>query len=265
MNSELIESKLCDRLGLITNDVFKIKDVLQKIADRQSDLKAALDGIDHIRQDLVSRITKVESLTKEAVELAVTDSMQEEEIKKGLEEEKTKLQAQLEEKGNALHASEMTIKELEENLTSKIHELEERIREKARLLEIRDTVLKDLKSTAGALTSLSEDLESLKEEHLIALEGSAENGNENGNGAGKANTAERELGDYDRRMATEIHRLSEELREKDIILGAKEMNLEMIKQTMGTKIADLEKLAKNGEKKKAKRFVAFLTDVGKKH
>jgi DNA repair exonuclease SbcCD ATPase subunit len=269
MSSDLVnESKLCDQLGLITNEVFKIKDVLQKIADRQSDLKTALDGIDHIRQDLVGRVTKVESLTKDAVELAVADSLQEEEIKQSLEEEKAKLQAQLEEKGNALHASEITIKELEENLTSKIHELEERIREKARLLEIRDAVLNDLKSTAGALTALSDDLESLKEENLIALEGSTENGNGDGNGADEAdsaNPAKKEPGDYDRQMAAEIHRLREDLREKDILLGAKEMNLEMVKQTMGTKIADLEKLAKNGEKKKAKRFVTFLADVGKKH
>lgn len=269
MSSESVnENKLCDQLGLITNEVFKVKDVLQKIADRQADLKTSLDGVDQVRKDLVGRITHVESLTKDAAELAVAESLQEEETKKGLEEEKAKLQVQLEEKGNALHASETTIKELEENLTSKIRELEERIREKARILEIRDSVLRDLKSTAGALNTLSEDLESLKEENLIALEGSAENGIGNGGGAekvGSAKPVDKEPGDYDRHMAAEIHRLREELREKDILLGAKEMNLEMVKQTMGTKIADLEKLAKNGGKKKAKRFVSFLADVGKKH
>lgn len=260
-SEEANESRLYDHLGLITNEVFEIKDLIEKIASRQAELKTALEEVDRIRQDLVDRVSKVDTITKEAVEIAVADDQAEQDIKKELEEEKFALELELDEKGTALNEKEATIKELEESLTSKIHELEERIREKSRLLEMRDAVLKDLKSATGALNSLAENLESLEEENLIALEGAAEQGGDN---AEAIDQRDKEAEERETQMAEELQRLKGEIREKEILLGAKEMNIEMIKQTMGAKIAELEKATKSDDKKKAKRFVSFLTDVGKK-
>lgn len=252
-----------DYLGLIASEVFSIKEIFQRIASRECEIKSMLDEVADIKENLVERLNRMESIIKETVASAVIEAQQSQEIKESLEAERAALDAQVEEKEEILQSRDATIKELEEDLTAKGYDLEKLVREKVKLLEIRDAVLQDLKSTTGALNVLAEGLISIKEEDVIALEESEEDGKNDD----ERELREREAKDFEKRLAEEVQGLRAEIRGKDVVLGAKEMEIEMIKQTMGGRIEELENLTKKrpGGNRKTTRLVSFLVDLGKGH
>ena len=252
-----------DYLGLIASEVFSIKEIFQRIASRECEIKGMLGEVADIKENLVERLNRMESIVKETVALAVIEAQQGQEIKESLEAERAALETRVSETEEILQSRDATVKELEEDLTAKGNDLEKLVREKVKLLEIRDAVLQDLKSTTGALNVLAENLVSIKEEDVITLEESEEEGEDNG----ARELREREAKDLEKRLAEEVQGLRAEIREKDVVLGAKETEIQMIKWTMEGRIEVLENLTKKrpGGKRKTTRLVSFLVDMGKRH
>ena len=76
----------------------------------------------------------------------------------------------------------------------------------------------------------------------------------------------RQMKDLEEHMAAELEILRAGIRERDVMLGAKEMEIEMIKQSLETKIEELEGLLKQQARKgKRASVVSYLVDFGKKH
>jgi hypothetical protein len=65
----------------------------------------------------------------------------------------------------------------------------------------------------------------------------------------------------------EVDRLRAEIKEKDVLLEAREMEVKMIKHTMETRIRELERIVKRlaRERGKQSRFVSFLGTIEKRH
>ncbi len=76
-----------------------------------------------------------------------------------------------------------------------------------------------------------------------------------------------ELQDFQVRLAKNLDNVREEIREKDLLSAARETEIKSLKQSLGARIEELEKLVKSqaGREKRAPRLVSFLVNVGKKH
>jgi hypothetical protein len=65
-------------------------------------------------------------------------------------------------------------------------------------------------------------------------------------------------------MEAEMEKLRVQVREKDTILAAKGMEVEMIKQKTESKIRGLEDQLRSKSSRSKTRFVSFLTNAGEK-
>lgn len=264
MESELQNDKaLCEHLGLITSEILKIREELQKIASREADLKNLFAEAANIKESLEERVTGLESLIKKAAALALTEVNASQELKAHFEAETVALQTQLAEQEDILHTRDAAFEELKKTLEDKNNDLQLKITEKAKLLELRETVLEDLKSTTGALNTLTEDLESFKEERIISLQASQQQV-ENFEAS---KLKDKEMKELEARMAAEIRGLKNKIQEKNVVLRARELEIKMVKQTMGARIDELQTLT-NPEaprKRRSPRLVSFFTAGGKKN
>lgn len=249
-------------LGLISNEVINLEKGFQDVASREKQIREMLDGLVASEQKLLQRVGRLDAMVKEAAESAVQEAEREREVKEKLEEERATFEVQLTEKDQALEAKESIVQELQKELTVKADDLEKQVLEKTNLLQIRDAVLRDLESARNALNLLSEGLTSLSaEERVIMLrhEDSAESDQP------AADSAEQQVPEVQERMSEEIESLRAEIREKNISLGAREMEIEMLKQKMGGRIEELEDLLRENRKKKPARLAAFLSEIGHKN
>ena len=72
------------------------------------------------------------------------------------------------------------------------------------------------------------------------------------------------LKEIEERTSMEIERLRNDIREKELALAAKSVELEMTKQNMGDRIEELEKALDAKRKRKSPRLVSLLADMGGK-
>jgi chromosome segregation ATPase len=263
MNSELSntsERKTYEHLGLVANEVIKMREVLNRVASRESDLKGMLGDLADCLQNLTNRLSRLEGIVREASLSAVEEAQRDDEITEGFQAEKAALEAQLHEKEEILQTRETSIKQLEGSLAANTEDLERRIVEKEKLLEVRDSALKDLRSAMGALSALAEQLRSLETGHVIAGQEPEEQQSEKDN----VEINEKEIEDLKERMEAEMEKLRVQVREKDTILAAKGMEVEMIKQKTESKIRGLEDQLRSRSSRGKTRFVSFLTNAGEK-
>lgn len=68
-------------------------------------------------------------------------------------------------------------------------------------------------------------------------------------------------------MAAEMQRLKAEIREKDVLLAAREMEVKMIKQSMEERVRELERVVKRRalEGQEKSRFVSFVPPIDRKN
>ena len=225
------------------------------------------DGVAKIKAILVDRISRVESCVKEGGVSAAMGSQQVQEIQEmeeRFEAERADLQAQLREKEEILHATGSDFEGLEENLSAKIHELESQVREKEELLDLRDDELKVVKSKMRTLNfSPASTITPTEEDPVTPKEAEEEQGE-------TARRSEVEQGGsrfLEESMAAEMQRLKAEIREKDVFLGAREMEVKMIKQSMEERVGELERIVKRQalEGQEKSRFVSFVPPIDRKN
>lgn len=249
-------------LGLISNEVINLEKGFQDMAAREKQIREMLDGLGASEQKLLGRIGRLDAMVKEAAESAVQEAEREREVKERLEEERATFEFQLREKDEALEAKESLVQEFQKELAAKSENLERQMLEKTNLLQIRDAALKDLKSATNALNLLSEGLTSLSTEEGVIMLRHEESAESNQT---VADCAEQQAEETQDRMSAEIESLRAEMREKNISLGAREMEIEMLKQKMGGRIEELEDLLRENRKKKPARLAAFLSEIGHKN
>src|SRR5713226_2475442 len=254
------EKKTFEHLGLLANEVIKVRETLQKVSSRESDLKGLLGELADCLENLTNRVSRLESIVREASQSAVAEAQRDQEIQESLEAEKAAVEAQLQEREEILQARETCIKQLEGNLAANIQDLERRIMEQEKLMEIRDSALKDLKSAMGALGALAEELSSRDGGRVVVLQETEEQQNEKAS----AEIKEEEIEDAKERMGTEIEKLRAEIREKDTMLTAKGVEVEIIKQKAGSRIRELEEQLRNKSGRKRARFISFLPHGGER-
>lgn len=256
MGSEGSDDKeLFRHLGLLSNEVIQIQKTLHTIDLQESRLRSALDELALEKEILIEQGSRLEAIVKQAATSAVDDAEREREREQSMESEKSDLQARIKEMGETLRTKEAAVRELEEEFTAKMADLNGQIREKDSLLQIRDIVLTDLKAAADSLNRLVGGLSSSGDSSLLLLDQPQDNPPSAATGAIK---------ELEERTAMEIARLRSELREKDAVLAAKSVELEMNKQAMGGKIEELEKALDSKSKRKSPRLVSLLSDMGGK-
>ncbi len=256
------EKETYRHLGLISNEVINLEKGFQDMASREKQIREMLDGLVASEQKLLQRVGRLDAMVKEAAKSAVEEAEREREVKEKLEEERATFEIQLKEKDEALDGKELIVQELQKELAVKSDDLEKQVLEKTNRLQIRDAVLRDLESARNALNLLSDGLTSLSaEEKVIMLR--HEDGAESDLIA--AGSGEQQAKGVEERMSTEIEGLRAEIREKNISLGAREMEIEMLKQKMGGRIEELEDLLRENRRKKPARLAAFLSEIGHKN
>ena len=265
MSSEMPNDKeLYGHLGCLANEILGLKPVFQTIASLEVQIKSIFDQVANLKAGFANRTAQMEMMMKEVAASAVEDAEREEEIKKGLELEKASLETQLRETEELLRAKEAAMRDLEDKLTLKMNELERQLREKAKHFEIRHGAQKDAGTTTGSSNVPAESLICLSDEQVIFLQEADEKTDEEADGPG---TREKNIAELVGRMTAEIEKLKAEIRKKDVILGAKEMEMTMMKQSMEAKVKELESPTRNpgGGKRTVSRLVSYFVETRRNH
>lgn len=249
------EKDLFRYLGLLSNEVVQIQKTLQTIDAQESRLRAALDELALEKDILIEQAGRVGTIVKQTATSAVEDAEQECERQQRHESEKAALQTHIKEMEEMLQANAATVKDLEGQFTSKVEDLNGQIREKDSLLQIRDAVMKDLKAAAESLNRLVGGLSSGSDLPTASV-GEPEDDP-------TSETAD-VLKQIEERTSLEIESLRNDIREKELALAAKSVELDMTKQNMGDRIKELEKALDARRKKKSPRLVSLLADMGGK-
>ncbi len=190
-----------------------------------------VEEVAEIRQILMTRVSQLKSFIQEAEVSAATEAQRIEEIRKGFE---------------ATAAA-----------------LENRVKGKEQLLAARDAELAQLQSKIDALRFPPQNLITLREEDAVSVRETAEQEVV----ATRVNSQENETGNDNERLAEEVQRLKAEMKEKDVLLEAREMEVKMIKQSMDKRIRELERIVKRQakEKEKKSRLVSFIGTIEKRN
>jgi DNA repair exonuclease SbcCD ATPase subunit len=256
MESDLSNDKeLFRHLGLLSNEVIQVQKTLHTIDSQESRLRAALDELALDKEILMEQVGRLETMVKQAATSAVEDAERERERNESLESEKSSLRVQFTELEETLRTKEAAVRDLRDELTAKIEVLTEQVREKESQLQIRDAVLTDLKAAAGSLNRLVSNLSSNDPASVVLLDEMQED----------PTRKSAAIDEIEKRMSAEIERLQNAVREKEAMLSAKSLEVEMTKQAMGSRIEELEKtLDSNKRRKNSQRLVSLLSDVGGK-
>ena len=100
-----------------------------------------------------ARLSRIESLSREAAALAVREARRADEIQKNFAATVAALEAQLQEKEGELRQRESGLGEQGKSLEARIGDLENQLREKEELLQIRNADLHDLRSKLEEATT----------------------------------------------------------------------------------------------------------------
>jgi len=221
------------------------------------------EEVAEIRQILMTRVSQLKSFIQEAEVSAVTEAQRIEEIRKGFEATVAALESKIEEKEAVLQKENSALRDMEGNLAGRICDLESRVKEKEQLLAARDAELAQLQSKIDALRFPPQNLITLREEDAVPVREAAEQEVV----AARVNSQENEAGNDNERLAEEVQRLKAEMKEKDVFLEAREMEVKMIKQSMDKRIRELERIVKRQakEKEKKSRLVSFIGTIEKRN
>ncbi|MEK7230164.1 MAG: hypothetical protein AAB154_08970 [Candidatus Binatota bacterium] len=221
------------------------------------------EEVAEIRQILMTRVSQLKSFIQEAEDSAATEAQRIEEIRKGFEATVAALESKIEEKEAVLQKENSALRDMEGNLTGRIFDLESRVKEKEQLLAARDAELAQLQSKIDALRLPPQNLITLREEDAVPVREAAEQEVV----ATRVGSQKNETGNDNERLAEEVQRLKAEMKEKDVLLEAREMEVKMIKQSMDKRIRELESIvkrqAREGEKKS--RLVSFIGTIEKRN
>ena len=77
---------------------------------------------------------------------------------------------------------------------------------------------------------------------------------------------ERDLEGLEEKIHGEIEKLLTEIKQRDVLLATREVEIKSLKQGLWSRLDELEsQVPRRATGKKAARFVSFLVDIGKKH
>ncbi|MCH6546151.1 MAG: hypothetical protein IH796_09165 [Deltaproteobacteria bacterium] len=175
----------------------------------------------------------------------------------------TTADAQLQEREEALRAKESTMEQLEESLNAEIQDLEDRLTEKGSLLEASQNELEELRAKMASMGGGSEGFMTLREEDVVTLDNVVEDENSVADVSLLKGKSTEELST----TKAEMEDLKKALREREIMLAAKETEVRMIKQSMQEKVRELEKIVQSQSKRQPgkSRLVSFLANIEKRH
>lgn len=258
MESDLaIEKELFRHIGLLSNEVIQVQKTLQSINSQESRLRAALDELTLDKEILLEQMGRLETMVRQCAAAAVEEDEREQEHLENLEGEKNDLRKRLTEMEESLQLRELRLRDLENEMAARVEEFTAQLSAKESQIQIRDTVVADLKAATNSLNRLVDSLSSAgarstdSGEEVPALE--------------RAPDTTAALKDVEDRMSMEIERLKNVIREKDAMLSARSLEVEMTKQSLGSRIEDLENsLDTQKRKKKSPRIVSMLSDIGGK-
>ena len=252
-----------------------LKTQLEEKADVLQRKEAALKELE---ENLNGKIQSLEDEVKQKDGLLAMHNGESNGNTSVLEGKASALESQLMDKEEALRARESDARQMEQSLTSKIQEMENELRQRDELLAMQNGESNDntseLESKASALESQLMD----KEEALRARESNARQLEEEL--SGKIQELETELRQKEellthsqkddlQRQTTEaeLEGLKAELRERNLILQAREMEVKIIKQSMPERVRELDKIVqRQPEKEPGKsRLGSFLAAIEKRN
>ena len=250
------DKELFRHLGLLSNEVIQIQKTIGTIDSQEARLRAALDELALEKDILIEQMNRLESIVKEAATSAVEDDQRERERQQSLEEEKAALQNQIEEMEATLQTKNTAANQLQKEFTAKLEELNEQIKDKESLLQFRNIALSDLRTAARSLNRLVNGL---------STKGEAPGAADDPQNKPTGETADAIKAIEERAsMEIELERLRNDVREKELAIAAKSVELEMTKQKMNGRIEELERALDTKVKRKSPRLVALLSDMGGK-
>jgi len=175
----------------------------------------------------------------------------------------TTADAELQEREEALRAKESTMEQLEESLNAEIQDLEDRLSEKGSLLEASQNELEELRAKIASMGGESEGLVTLREEDVVTLDNVVEDEDSVADVSLLQGKSTEELST----TKAEMEDLKKALREREIMLAAKETEVKMIKQSTQEKVRELEKIVQSQAKQQPgkSRLVSFLANIEKRH
>ena len=252
-----------------------LKTQLEEKADVLQRKEAALKELE---ENLNGKIQSLEDEVKQKDGLLAMHNGESNGNTSVLEGKASALESQLMDKEEALRARESDARQMEQSLTSKIQEMENELRQRDELLAMQNGESNDntseLEGKASALESQLMD----KEEALRARESNARQLEEEL--SGKIQELETELRQKEellthsqkddlQRQTTEaeLEGLKAELRERNLILQAREMEVKIIKQSMPERVRELDKIVqRQPEKEPGKsRLGSFLAAIEKRN
>lgn len=234
---ESSERKLYERLSMISNEVIDVKGILRKVGSIEEDVKNLLGEIAGVKDSLVSRVSGLETMVKEAVACAVEEAERDQEAKELLERERAGFEREVTDRDAMLSAKDAIVQQLEESLTIKRQQLEERIGEKKKLVEIRDAIVKNFQSAASSLNTLVEELTSLKGDSVDARSGVKDEVAKKAKSEEDAREETKTPGEF---SAAEVEKLRAEIKRKDTLIASKDMEFQNVKQEMEARMQDLK-------------------------
>lgn len=220
------------------------------------------NDITELKEALLSSLDRLKTALRETKATASSEIQQYVELRQRAEAKLVELEAQLQEKQELLGTRDSTIRELKENLTAKIDDLEHRLSEKEALLRARQVELNDLRSEVDVLGASPEGFVALREEDVVTLEVMQNNEEE------VAYPPERQekLTEDLKGLAGEGERLRAELRDRILLLQAKEMEVKMIKQSLEERERELKTISQRQARREPRpRLISILTAMEKKN
>ena len=233
-----------------------------RVRQANGNLGLISEEVAEVRQILMTGVPQLKSLLQETKVSAATEVERIEEIRKSFEETMVALENKIQEKEEVLQKENSALKDMENNLTGRIFDLESKIKEKERLLAARGAELAQIQSKIDALTASPQNWITLREEDAVSVIETAEQEA----GVKRVDAQENETESDKERLAQQLQKLKTEIKEKNVLLEAREMEVKMIKQSMDKRIRELERIVKRQakEREKKSRLVSFIGTIEKR-
>ena len=169
------------------------------------------------------------------------------------------LEATLRAREEDLQDRENNMQLLEESLNAEIQELEDRLNDKESLLRSSQAELDDLKEKLAALGASPEGFVTLREEDVVVASAAADGKNK---GSEPTRWWEESQGNGES-AKDNMEALQTQLRERETMLAAKDVEIKMIKQAMQERVRELESVLQSQRTRKTgkSRLVSFLANL----
>ncbi len=243
------DKELFRQLALLSNEVKQIQKTLQTLDSHESRLRGALDELALEKDIVIEQTNRLEAIVKESATAAVEDAERARELEQMFETEQAALQNRVEDLEKTIRTKEAAVKDLQEEFSAKLEDLNGQVREKENLLQIRSVMVTDLKTASESLSRL-----------ISGLASAGESANEQQDSP-PLETKEM-IREIEERASMEIERLKSDIRQKELALAAKAVELDITKQKMGARIEELEKALGTKKKRKSPRIVSMIADMG---